>query len=60
MIKIIGMETGKIYAQGRKSECFRMLLEKYPSLEEHHLFAKKGVAAKSIYPEPLKVVRKWN
>ena len=47
MIKIIGLESGKVYAEGYRADCFRELKKQYP-------YEKRG--QEKIYPEPLLVV----
>lgn len=48
MIKIIGLESKKVYVEGYKADCFRELQKKYP-------FVKRG--QEKVYPEPLLVVK---
>lgn len=48
MITIVGMSTGKVYAEGRSEDCFRELLEKYPTVS----------TARKTYPEPLTIIRR--
>lgn len=48
MVKIIGLESGKVYAEGYKCDCFRELQKRYP-------YIKRGQDA--VYPEPLLVVK---
>lgn len=43
-IEIIGVESGKVYAEGTEAECFRTLNEQFPS-------------AHGTYPELLKINR---
>lgn len=58
MIKIIGQETGKIYAEGYRPDCFRELSIKYPTNKKDSHFIKHGKNVDRIYPEPLVVVKK--
>lgn len=58
MIKIVGQETGKVYAEGHIQDCFRELQVKFPTTIKHSLYINKGISASSIYPEPLLVVKK--
>ena len=51
-IKIVGQETGKVYASGTRADCFRKLHKEYQY--------KKGSKAGElghVYPEPLMVVK---
>lgn len=47
MVKIIGLESGKVYAEGYKCDCFRELQKMYPYVR----------GQENIYPEPLLVVK---
>lgn len=55
--KLIGIDTGKVYAEGTKQECFRKLQLSNPSLYESNTRPKRGGAVEQVYPEPLKLVR---
>ncbi|MFD1335767.1 hypothetical protein ACFQ4N_09425 [Oceanobacillus iheyensis] len=46
-IQIVGAETGKVYAEGPESDCFRTLKEQYPLANLNE----------GIYPERLNVIR---
>lgn len=54
--RIVGARTGKVYAQGSRSECFRKLQKEFPSSLEHQRF-KKGIHIKQIYPEELRILK---
>ncbi|MDO6448116.1 hypothetical protein [Oceanobacillus profundus] len=58
MIKLIGQETGKVYAEGHIQDCYRELLKKYPTNKKHPFHINKGQNVTQIYPEPLLVVKK--
>lgn len=53
MIRVVGMESGKIYAEGRHGDCFRKLNQKYP----YKMGVKKILSSEYVYPEPLKVYK---
>lgn len=58
MIQIIGQETGKVYAEGHRSDCFRKLSKKYPSYSESEKNIHKGKMVQHLYPEALIIIRK--
>lgn len=58
MYKLVGLKSGKVYAEGHRSDCFRKLQRKYPTMKESELFINKGVQVTQIYPEPLKIIRR--
>ena len=50
MIKIVGLESGRLYAEGRREDCFRQLKDQYsyvPSRDKTY---------GRVYPEPLIIV----
>ncbi len=53
MIKIIGAESGKVYAEGRREDCFRELQKKYPFKQGKRVTLQSA----HVYPEALLVVR---
>ena len=48
MVKLVGIRTKKVYAQGHKSDCFRKLSEDYPTVENY--------TESKMLPEPIMVV----
>lgn len=57
--KVIGLESGSIYAEGSKAHCFRLLKEKYPYGEREYNgteVTKRNHTGKTVYPEPLMIV----
>ena len=58
MYEVIGRMTGKIYAEGSKADCNRLLIKKYPNQEGHHYF-KGGTTVQQVFPEQL-IVRRRN
>lgn len=60
MYQLIGKESKEIYVKGRnKSDCFRNLHRKYPTLDySSNRSRKKGRTVNSIYPEALILIRK--
>lgn len=53
-VKIVGLVTGKVYAQGKKKDCFRELQQKYPY---KYINDKRLISNDPVYPEPLLVVK---
>lgn len=53
-VRIIGLITGKVYAQGNKTDCFRELQQKYPY---KYIRGHKLISSDPVYPEPLLVVK---
>lgn len=58
MYKLIGIETGKVYAEGTKQECFRKLQSSNPTKLESPKRPTHGRENLQIYPEPLKIIRR--
>lgn len=56
MIEIIGVNTGKVYEKGYRSDCFRRLQDKYPSSTDGKNHRNRR-NINNIYPEPLQVKR---
>lgn len=52
-VKIIGVLTGKVYAEGLKVDCFRNLHCKFKSCDPDL----RANSQPRIYPEPLRVLR---
>lgn len=45
--RAIGKETSTVYAEGTKEDCFKLLLETYPNVNE----------LESVYPEPIIITK---
>jgi len=54
MIKIVGKETGKVYAEGYKADCFRELQKKYPYKKSKRSTLQNA----RVYPEALLIVER--
>lgn len=52
-VKIIGIDTGKLYIEGLKCECLREL----GRLFSEYRYFRKNTNVPMIYPEPLKIIR---
>ena len=48
MVQLVGIRSRKVYAEGRKSDCFRKLSEDYPTVENY--------TESKMLPEPIMVV----
>lgn len=62
MLKAMGLNTGKIYAEGRvKADILRKLHAEFPSFEEadsdrvDNVLGRKRMKAKTVLPEPIKI-----
>ena len=55
MIRVVGLETGKLYAQGTEEDCFRRLHDKFPTFKDDPDGSIRQVMVDPIYPEALKV-----
>ncbi|MEB5882705.1 hypothetical protein MXL84_12545 [Enterococcus gallinarum] len=53
-VKIYGLVTGKIFAQGVKNDCIRELQSRYPDFSRG---IKKEIVNNPIYDEPLAIKR---
>lgn len=53
MIKIVGAETGKVYAEGYREDCFRELQKKYP----YKTARKKVLTNDAVYQETLLIIK---
>lgn len=53
MIKIVGQETGKVYAEGYRADCYRKLHKEY-----RYIKGSKAGEKGHVYSEPLLVVKK--
>lgn len=54
MIRIVGEQTGKVYVQGSKAECFRELQKKYPYKKRGE---RRPTTNEHVYQEPLLVLK---
>ncbi len=52
-IKIIGQDTGQVYAEGTEANCFRKLQSTYDNAPGNRKDSRVG----NIYLEPLQVIR---
>lgn len=58
MYRIIGADTGKVYAQGTKAHCFRCVNNKYPySIDISTRQERKIKFINQLYDEPLRIVK---
>lgn len=60
MLKAMGLNTGKIYAEGRvKADIMRKLHAEFPSFEpvesDDETLCRKRMKAKTVLPEPIKI-----
>ncbi|HBA1104348.1 hypothetical protein ACK4CI_17460 [Enterococcus gallinarum] len=53
-VKIYGLVTGKIFAQGEKNDCIRELQSRYPDFSRG---IKKEIVNNPVYDEPLAIKR---
>lgn len=51
-VKIYGLVTGKIFAQGEKNDCIRELQSRYPEFSRG---IKKEIVNNPVYDEPLAI-----
>lgn len=51
-VKIYGLVTGKIFAQGEKNDCIRELQSRYPDFSRG---IKKEIVNNPVYDEPLAI-----
>lgn len=61
MYQVIGMDSKKVYAQGSRADCSRLLNQEYPYITSGKSRGKWGrgdiVTDKPIFNEPLRIVR---
>lgn len=58
MHKAIGLETGLVYAIGRKADCYRELTNLFPSYLERRDGQAGAVAETSrVLPEPMQIIK---
>ncbi len=58
MHKAIGLETGQVYAIGRKADCYRELTNLFPSFSERQEGQTGATAETSrVLPEPMQIIK---
>lgn len=59
MFKAIGLLTGKVYVVGEKEQCYRELMEIYPSYDMRRIGQTGAIAEMTeVLPEPIQIIRK--
>lgn len=51
--EFVGQKTGKVYARGNKSDCFRQLIKEFPTKTTKYDRSKRTPELIPIYPEPI-------